>query len=114
MHPSSTASLSHCYGSREGGGASTTNVSTGYNIPTDPHFDDGNCAADRLRNLSLTASIQLPQLDNSVMRAALSDWRLLGGFRATTGPWLTITTGADIALNGQAGTQRANQLRDDP
>ena len=83
-------------------------------IPTDPHFDDGNCAAECPRNLSLTASIQVPQLDNSVIQAALSDWRLVGGFRATTGPWLTITTGADIALNGQAGTQRANQLRDDP
>ncbi len=30
-----------------------------------------------------------------------------------TGAWLTITTGADIALNGQAGTQRANQVSDD-
>jgi len=106
--------LSHCFGSPEGGGASTTNVSTGYNIPTNPHFDDGNCAADRLHNLSLTASIQSPRFDNSMMRAAFSDWRLVGGFRATTGPWLTILTGSDIALNGQAGTQRANQVLDDP
>jgi hypothetical protein len=106
--------LSHCFGSPEGGGASTTNVSTGYNIPTNPHFDDGNCAADRLHNLSLTASIQSPRLDNPMMRAAFSDWRLVGGFRATTGPWLTISTGSDIALNGQAGTQRANQVLDDP
>jgi hypothetical protein len=106
--------LSHCYGAPEGGGASTTNVSTGYNIPSDPHFDDGNCAADRLHNLSLTAGIQSPRFNHGVMRVALSDWRLVGGFRATTGPWLTITTGADIALNGQAGTQRANQVLDDP
>ena len=49
-----------------------------------------------------------------MMRAAFSDWRLVGGFRATTGPWLTILTGSDIALNGQAGTQRANQVLDDP
>ena len=48
------------------------------------------------------------------MRAAFSDWRLVGGFRAATGPWLTVTTGADIALNGQAGTQRAEQVLDDP
>ena len=106
--------LSHCYGAPEGGGASTTNVSTGYNIPSDPHFDDGNCAADRLHNLSLTAGVQSPRFNHRVMRAALSDWRLVGGFRATTGPWLTIATGADIALNGQAGTQRANQVLDDP
>jgi hypothetical protein len=111
---SANYTLSHCYGSPEGGGASTTNVSTGYNIPADPHFDDGNCAADRLHNLSLTGSIQSPEFDNRVMRAALSDWRLVAGFRAATGPWLTITTGADIALNGQAGTQRANQVLDNP
>jgi hypothetical protein len=106
--------LSHCYGSPEGGGSSTTNVGTGYNIPSNPGFDDGNCAADRLHNFSLTASVQSPRLDNLAMRAAFSDWRLVGGFRKTTGPWLTINTGSDIALNGQAGTQRANQVLDDP
>jgi hypothetical protein len=106
--------LSHCYGSPEGGGGSTTNVSTGYNIPADPAFDDGNCAADRLHNFSLTASVQSPRLDNAAMRAVFSDWRLVAGFRKTTGPWLTINTGSDIALNGQPTTQRANQVLDDP
>jgi len=106
--------LSHCYGAPEGGGASTTNVSVGYNIPSNPGFDDGNCAADRLHNFSLTASVQSPRLDNQVMRLVFSDWRLVGGFRKTSGPWLTINTGSDIALNGQAGTQRANQVLDDP
>ena len=48
------------------------------------------------------------------MRAAFSDWRLAGVFRAMTGPWLTVSTGADIALNGQPGTQRAEQVLDDP
>ena len=106
--------LSHCYGSPEGGGGSTTNVSTGYNIPSNPSFDDGNCAADRLHNFSLTASVQSPRFEHAAMRAALSDWRLVGGFRATTGPWLTVTTGVDIALTGQVTTQRANQVLDDP
>jgi len=106
--------VSHCYGSPDGGGASTPNLSTGYNIPSDPHFDDGNCTVDRLHNFSMTASVQSPQLDHALLRAAFSDWRLVGGFRKTTGPWLTITTGTDVALNGQVGTQRANQLLDDP
>ena len=30
-----------------------------------------------------------------------------------TGPWLTISTGVDRMLNGQAGTQRVNQISDD-
>ena len=106
--------LSNCYGSPDGSGGGTTNVSVGYNIPDNPSFDDGNCTADRLHNFSMTASVQSPRLDNAAMRAAFSDWRLVGGFRATTGPWLTVSTGADIALNGQAGTQRAEQVLADP
>jgi carboxypeptidase family protein len=106
--------LSHCYGAPEGGGGSTTNVSVGYNIPSNPHFDDGNCAADRLHNFAMTASVQTPRFNTPALRAAFSDWRLVGGFRKTTGPWLTVTTGSDIALNGQVATQRANQVLDDP
>ena len=106
--------LSHCYGSPDGNGGGTTNISVGYNKPEDPGYDDGNCTADRLHNFSLTASIQSPRLNNTAMRTVFSDWRLVGGFRKTTGPWLTVNTGTDIALNGQAGTQRANQILDDP
>ena len=106
--------LSNCFGSPDGNGGATTNVGVGYNKPDDPGYDDGNCTADRLHNFSLTASVQSPRLDNAAMRAAFSDWRLVGGFRAATGPWLTVSTGADIALNGQDGTQRAEQVLDDP
>jgi hypothetical protein len=106
--------LSNCFGSPDGNGGGTTNVSVGYNIPTDPRFDDGNCTSDRLHNFSMTAGVFSPRLDNAALRTAFSDWRLVGGFRAATGPWLTVSTGADIALNGQAGTQRANQILDDP
>jgi hypothetical protein len=106
--------LSHCYGSPDGGGSSTPNVSTGYNIPSDPHFDDGNCTVDRLHNFSMTASVQSPELQHALLRGAFSDWRLVAGFRKTTGPWLTVTTGTDVALNGQVTTQRANQVLEDP
>ena len=106
--------LSNCFGSPDGNGGGTTNVGVGYNKPEDPGYDEGNCTADRLHNFSLTASVQSPRFDNTAMRTAFSDWRLVGGFRAATGPWLTVSTGADIALNGQAGTQRAEQVLDDP
>jgi len=104
--------LSRCYGSPDGFGGSTTNVSSGYNIPSNPGYDDGYCTADRLHNFSMTASVETPRFENRGLRMAASGWRLVGSFRATTGSWLTVTTGADIALNGQAGTQRANQLSD--
>jgi len=102
--------LSHCYGSPDGNGGGTTNLSVGYNIPGNPGFDDGNCAADRLHNFSMTGSVESPRFDGRTLRAVASNWRLVGSFRATTGAWLTITTGADRMLNGQAGTQRVNQV----
>jgi hypothetical protein len=107
-------SLSHCYGSPDGGGGATTNVSTGYNIPSNPAYDDGNCTADRLQNFTLTAGVESPRFERPGLRAVASGWRLVGNFRALTGPWLTITTGVDIAQNGQAATQRANQLPGNP
>jgi hypothetical protein len=106
--------LSHCFGSPDGGGGGTTNVSTGYNKPDDHAFDDGDCTADRLHNFAITAGIQSPRIQDGVWGAVASDWRLVGSFRAYTGPWLNITTGLDIALNGQQGTQRVNQVLDDP
>ena len=56
------------------------------------------------------AAAPSPRFDDAGLQAVASGWRLVGSFRALTGPWLTITTGADVALNGQAGTQRANQV----
>jgi hypothetical protein len=106
--------LSHCFGSPDGFGGATTNVSSGYNKPEDPTYDDGNCTVDRLHNFAVTAGVQSPHMTNGVVGAIASDWRLVGSFRAATGPWLNITTGLDVATNGQAATQRANQILNDP
>jgi hypothetical protein len=106
--------LSHCYGSPDGSGGGTPNPGTGYNIPSNPGFDDGNCTADRLQNFTTTAGIESPRFERPGLRAVASGWRLVGNFRALTGPWLTISPGTDRALNGQAGTQRANQILDNP
>jgi hypothetical protein len=106
--------LSHCYGSPDGGGGGTTNLGAGYNKPEDPSFDDGNCTADRLHNFSMTAGVESPRFENAALRAVATGWRLVGSFRALTGPWLTVTAGTDRALNGQLTTQRGNQILDDP
>src|SRR5439155_158316 len=73
-------------------------------------YDDGNCANDRRQNFSVTASLATPEFENRGLRVVASGWRLAPSFRATTGSWLTVTTGADRVLNGQAGTQRVNEL----
>ncbi len=105
--------LSHCHGSPDGFGGVTTNVSSGYNQPKNPGYDDGNCTVDRLHNFSASGSVTTPRFDGSTLRAVGSGWRLAGSFRALTGSWLTITTNnVDRAQNGQTGTQRANQVSD--
>jgi hypothetical protein len=104
--------LSHCFGSPDGSGGATTNLSTGYNIPSNPAYDNGNCAVDRLHNFSMSASVESPRFEKRTLRMVASGWRLAGSFRAITGPWLTILTGTDVALNGQPGTQRVNQIGD--
>jgi hypothetical protein len=103
-------SLSHCSGSPDGNGGGTTNVSVGYNIPSNPSYDNGNCSNDRLQNFSLAASYETPRFESKPLRIAATGWRLVGTFRATTGSWLAITTGADRLFNGQPGTQRPNQV----
>jgi hypothetical protein len=108
---SANYTLSHCDGSPDGFGGATTNVSSGYNKPSDPGYDDGNCTADRLQNFTMTGSAMSGHYQG--WKAIGSDWQLVGSFRALTGAWLNITTGADVALNGQPGTQRANQVSDD-
>ena len=102
--------VSHCYGSPEGFGGAVNMISTGYNNALDPAYDDGNCAADRLHNFTATAGIQSPDRWGAVG----SNWRLSGTVRAYSGPWLTLTTGTDRALNGQVPTQRVSQILDDP
>ena len=37
-------------------------------------------------------------------------WRLSGIYRKTTGRYLTVSTGLDRVLSGQAGNQRPNQI----
>ena len=109
---SANYTLSHCYGSPDGNGGGTTNTGVGYNIPSNPAYDNGNCTVDRLHNFNATASVETPHFEGQTLRAVASGWRLVGSFRATTGPWLTVTTGTDVALNGQPGTQRVNQISD--
>jgi carboxypeptidase family protein len=113
---SANYTLSHCYGSPDGFGGATANLASGYNDPNNPQFDEGNCTSDRRHVFVLTAGVESPRFEGSspALRAAASGWRLVGSFRALTGPYLNIVPGSDRALNSQAGTQRVNQALGDP
>jgi hypothetical protein len=102
---------SHCIG------PDTTfsfNTGGGYLDPLNRRFDKGNCPADRRHVFNMTATAQTPRFSNSAMRVLVSDWRLSGIFRASTGRYLTIFTGLDRALTGDASVQRVNQILGDP
>ncbi len=124
---SANYTVSRCEGLVNQGG-SPLNVATGYmkpvsliNPPSEADTkkiyeeDKGRCSAWRKHILNLTASVESPQFSGTAARMLASGWRLSGVFRASSGNTLTVSTGADRALSGiQAGTQRANQVMDNP
>jgi hypothetical protein len=104
------------------------NVATGYMIPISminppskaeqqKVFDaeKGYCSNWRRHIFNATATIESPEFQGAAVRALASGWRLSGVYRASSGGPLTVSTGTDRALSGiQTGTQRANQVLDDP
>jgi hypothetical protein len=107
--------VSHCYGAPSGnGGTNSPNLGNGYNDPKNHAFDNGNCDTDRRHAFTLTASVLSPDFSGHAWSPIVAGWRLAGSFRAFSAPWLTITTGNDRAMNGQAGTQRVNQIAENP
>ncbi len=77
--------------------------------------DKGRCGTWRKHIFNLSASVETPRFENTTARILGSGWRLSGIYRANSGAPLTVFTGTDRALSGiQAGTQRANQVLDDP
>ena len=112
---SANYTLSACEGSPPGnGGTASPNLGTGYNDPANHEFDQGNCDSDRRHVFTATGGIGSPEMSGNLLKVLASEWRLAGSFRALSGPFMSVLPGSDRALNGQAGTQRANQVLDDP
>jgi hypothetical protein len=122
---SANYTVSTCEGLiNQGGGP--LNVGTGYtrpqsliNPPADAQarfdVDQGRCSDWRRHILNVTASVETPQFASTAARLLASGWRLSGIFRAASGSTLNISTGADRSLTGvQNGTQRVNQVLDNP
>ena len=107
---SANYTLSKCEGHPTQGG-STPNINSGYVNPDDIDYDYGACGSDRRHIFNLTATVASPEFDNVAMRAVLSDWRVSGIFRASSGDPLTVTVTGDPAGTGIGG-QRANLIGD--
>jgi hypothetical protein len=73
----------------------------------------GDCATDRRHAISITGVVDAPRFTNTMLRAALTGWRLAGIYKNASGESLTITSGQDRALTGVA-SQRPNQVLENP
>ena len=83
-------------------------------IPGDIATDRAKCANSPEHNVNASVVYQIPGVGGGVVHALTSDWQLSGIFSARSGSYFTVTTGTDVALNGLATNQRANQILDDP
>ncbi len=102
---------SHCVGDNFSAGGPGNG---GYLDPNNRDFDRGNCESDRRHALNLTAVADSPQFTNPTLRMVGTGWRLSGIYRRVSGGYMTITTGLDRKLNGDAGPQRPVQVLADP
>jgi hypothetical protein len=104
---------SHCIGDAATGLA-TGPDSPGYLDPNNRDFDRGNCESDRRHVLNLTAVVSTPQFANPTLRTLATGWRLSGIYRRSSGSYLTLSTGLDRLLSGNAGNQRPTQILENP
>jgi hypothetical protein len=102
---------SHCLGEEWNAGGA---AGGGYLDPYNRRSDYGNCSSDRRRVFNLTAVADSPQFTNSTLRLLATGWRLSGIYRHSTGSGLSVNTGLDRRLNGDADPQRASQVLSSP
>jgi hypothetical protein len=111
---------SHCIGD-----AATANATgrggAGYLDPNDRSFDRGNCGGsnnspsqDRRHIFNVTAVASTPQFANTALRRLASNWQLSTIYRVQSGTYLSLLTGLDRVLSGQAANQRPVQIMESP
>jgi Carboxypeptidase regulatory-like domain len=81
--------------------------------PNNRAFDRGNCVWDLRHVFNMTVVAETPRFANSTMRILATGWKASAIFRATTGNYLTITSGSDRQFSGVAN-QRALQILQNP
>jgi len=85
-----------------------------YTIPDNRGYDRANCpTSDRRHVFNLSTVYETPKFSSTTMRTLASGWQLSGIVRLRTGQYLSVTSGLDQALTGQAN-QRAVQVLADP
>jgi hypothetical protein len=103
--------LSHCIS-----GPFTSELDgAGFSNPGNRNFDRGNCVGIDHRHLANFSALQeAPRFSDKWLRALASDWKFSEIIRIQSGSFITVTSGVDTALNGNAGGQRPNFVGGDP
>ncbi|HEY6223299.1 MAG TPA: TonB-dependent receptor, partial [Gemmatimonadales bacterium] len=75
-------------------------ISSGYTDPDNPNLDAGYCDQDRKHLGTLNVAYETPRVNQRVVRALASNWRVSGILTARSGDRLNIVSGVDRAFNG--------------
>jgi hypothetical protein len=100
---------SHCYGDV----TQVTGTPNGGTFQGDRRQESGNCDTDRRHLFNSSAVIDTPTFNNPTLRAVATGWKVSGIFKKSSGGYMTITSGTDVARTG-IGSQRPLQVLENP
>jgi hypothetical protein len=79
--------------------------------PVHRDWNRANCSSDRRHRVNSTVVVSTPQFANGVINAIASGWRVSSIYQWSTGSYLTVGAGSDVALIGGSNSgQTAIQL----
>ena len=110
---SANYTLSHCIGPYADINSNGPPADETFTKPNNRDFDHGNCIADRRQLFNSSAVWLTPQFANSALRMVVSNWKVSGIYRFSSGQPLNVTVGSDRALNGTT-LQRPDQVLANP
>ena len=82
--------------------------------PNSPRGDRGNCpGADVRQAFNESLIVSSPKFGDRMVQMLAGDWRLGVAIKVDSGGFLVVNTVTDVALNGNGGVQRPNQVLPD-
>lgn len=98
---------SHCLDQGENG----QDIVNFYQNPKNRRAEWGNCASDRRKLFNTSLVSRMPSFSSPWLQRIAGNWQGSSIFTASSGSWLTITSGVDSSLTG-VGSDRPNIVGD--
>ena len=103
---------SHCISDPIGvGGNSTTRLLV---YPGRRRDERAGCTGDTRHGFNMSIVYETPQFSSSALHTLATGWQLSSIVRIQSGSYFTVVTGFNNALRSGIGTNRADQILDDP